>query len=324
MIEKLDELLNRHDFFILTTHDPPDADGIGAQLVLGCILRSRGKRFRIINASPTPEQFRFMDPASQIESWDRERLGSLAEQGAMIIVDTADEYNIGNMREAYCRSREVFVIDHHEPKPHAAFDGIYDQTCASTCELAVELAEAAGAAIDKTAAFAAYTGIVYDTGFFAYAKTGARTFRAAISLLELGADPTEAFVRLCQNTPTRVLLLQKKALASMTICQGGKIAAMVLRNEDFAAAGATLEDTDGFVNFPLKSRDIAVSLMVKETPDLKVRCSLRSKGSVNVAKIAQGFGGGGHINASGFKSDMDVDQALEKTLAAITEHLEGQ
>ena len=324
MPERFIDLLDRHDFFVLTTHDPADADGIGAQMVLACILSERGKRFKIINASPVPEQFRFMDSLARIECWDEGKHRALAEQGALVILDTADEHTLGKMTEVCGQSREVFVIDHHEPKPQAAFFGIYDSAAASTCELAVEIAEAAGATLDAETAFAAYTGMAYDTGFFAYPKTGPKTFRTAISLLERGANPSTAFELLCQNTSTRTLFLQKKAIGSMVIYLGGKVAVQVLRNEDFSETGTTLEDTDGIVNFPLKSRDIAVSLLLKESPDKKVRCSLRSKGLTNVAKIAQEFGGGGHLNAAGFKSKLDVDQTLEKTIASIAGLLEGQ
>ena len=324
MAEKLMELVNRHDFFILTTHDPADADGIGAQMVLAHILRGQGKQFRIINASPMPEQFRFMDPLGQVESWDREKHWALSEQGALIIVDTADENNIGNIREAFYRSREVFVIDHHEPKPHATILGIYDPGYASTCELVVELAQTAEIALDLETAFAAYIGIIYDTGFFAYPKTGPRTFRTALALLEQGVNPNEAFTRLCQNDPIRTLLLQKNAFASMVLHNGNRIATQVLRTEDFVETGASPEDTDGFVNFPLKYREVIISFLAKEMPDNTVRCSLRSKGTLNVAKIAQEFGGGGHINAAGFRSELDIEQTLAQTLAKISRHLDGQ
>jgi len=324
LAKELIALIKQHDFFILTTHDPADADGIGAELVVARILRERGKQAQIINASPMPEQFRFMDPLGQVTQWDKKKHGTLLEQGALIIVDAAEESNLGQMGEEITRSMEVFVIDHHELASDAAFSGIYDPSAASVCEMVVELAEAVGVPLDPMTAFAAYTGIVYDTGFFAYPKTGKRTFRAALSLLELGVNPNEAFTQFCHNSPSRVLHLQQKALKSMAFHYGDRIATQMLRRKDFTETGALPEDTDGFVNFPLKSRVILVSLLLKETPGKTVNCSLRSKGTINVAKIAQKFGGGGHINAAGFKSKLDIDQVLSETLAAIIKQLEEQ
>jgi len=323
MIEKLTALVGRCDSFILTTHDPADADGLGAQMVMACILRSLGKRVRIINAGPMPEHFRFMDGSGIIEQWDRDGQVALPEQFALIILDTADENHIGQMREFIGRAREVFVVDHHEPKPGATLKGIYDATAASTCEMTVELAKAAGSAIDPEAAFAAYVGIAYDTGFFAYPKVGQRTFQAALELLQLGVNPNEAYRRLCENVPVRALRLQQKSLSGLTLHCGNRVAVQVLRREDFAEAGALSEDTDGFVNFPLKARGLAVSFMIKETPEGKVCCSLRSKGTLNVARIAREMGGGGHVNASGFRSSLGLDETLAKTLAKISEQMEA-
>ena len=321
MIDKLKAFMERHDLFILTTHDPADADGLGAELVFACILRSFGKQFRIINSSPIPEQFLFMDRQGLIERLDAEKHNALPEHAAVIMVDTADMHNIGHMRDLVCRAKEIFIIDHHEVMSASHFSGISDPSAASTCELAVELAVALGVTIEGGAAFAAYTGMVYDTGFFAYQKTGTRSFRSAITLLELGVNPTEAYQELCENTATRALLLQKRAFASLELHFGGQVASQVLRLEDFAEAGAINDDADGFVNAPLKAREILVSVMVKESKKGKVKCSLRSKGNIDVSKIAHDFGGGGHVNAAGFKSELNVDQTLALALTKINGYL---
>ena len=323
MIEKLKAFVQKHDSFIITTHDPADADGLGAELTVACILQKWKKTFRIINASSLSPHYQFMDTQGKIEQWDESRHGSLPEQSAMIIVDTAEVNNIGSMKEAALRSNEVFVIDHHEPKPGAGFSGIIDSAASSSCEQAVELAEAADILPDKQTAFAAYTGIVFDTGFFAYSKTGQRAFKAAVRLLSTGIDPSEAYRRLCENSSTGALMLQKKAFKSLSFHNRGRIAAQILRKEDFLETGTRTDDTEGFVNVPLKSRDILVSILVKEYPEGgKTGCSIRSKGSINVAKIAHEFGGGGHINASGYKSNMDVDSTLTATLSKISEILD--
>jgi bifunctional oligoribonuclease and PAP phosphatase NrnA len=321
MIEKIKAFIKRHDLFILTTHDPADADGLGAQLVFACILQKNRKRFRIINSSPIPEQFVFMDRLGMIEQMDPEIHKALPEQAAVIMLDTADLHNIGQMRDLVCRAKEVFIIDHHEVISASHFSGICDATAASTCELTVELAVAMGVTMELETAFAAYTGMVYDTGFFAYQKTSPRSFRAAITLLELGVNPTEAYQELRENTAIRSLLLQKRAFASLEIHCDGQVASQVLRMEDFAQEGAVNDDADGFVNAPLRAREIMVSIMVKESRKGKVKCSLRSKESIDVSKIAHDFGGGGHINAAGFKSSMNIDETLSLVLTKITGYL---
>jgi len=321
MTDKLKAFVARHELFILTTHDPADADGLGAELVFACILREAGKEFRIINSSPVPDQFKFMDNRGIIERWDAEKHDALPEKAAVIMLDTADLHNIGEMRDPVCRAKEVFIIDHHEIIAASVFSGICDPSAASVCEMVVELAVAAGVSIDPDAAFAAYTGMVFDTGFFAYQKTSARSFRAAVNLLELGVNPNKAYCRICENSTARSLLLQKRAFAGMELHCGGTVASQILRTEDFAETGAVNDDADGFVNVPLRAREILVSVMVKESRKGKVKCSLRSKESIDVSKIARDFGGGGHVNAAGFKSDLNTDQTLALVITKITGYL---
>jgi phosphoesterase RecJ-like protein len=321
MIEKLTAFIDRHDFFILTTHDPADADGLGSQMVMACVLREKGKRFRIINGSAIPKQFRFMDPQGMVEQWDKEKHRHLPAQAGLILLDTSDEHHTGKMREPVGEAKEVFVIDHHERKPNVRFSGIAEASAASTSELAVELAHAMGTVLDSGSAFAAYIGIAYDTGFFAYPTTGARTLRSALTLLTLGVNPNDVYQQLHENASVGALLLQKKALSGLTLYCNNRVAVQTLRLADFAEAGALPEESEGFVNFPLKAKEIIVSLLLKESQDGKIRCSLRSKGNVNVAKIAMELSGGGHGNAAGFKSELGIEQVLEKVMDKIAKHL---
>ena len=323
MIEKFEAFISKHDSFVISTHDPADADGLGAELTIALILQERKKKFRIINASPISSNYIFMDPSGIIEQYNETGQGMLPESTVLVLVDTADVNNMGCMREAALRSKEIFYIDHHEPKPDSDLSGIADPSAASTCEMAVELAHAAGVPFNLQTAIAAYAGIVYDTGFFAYSKTGPRAFKAALSLLDAGVDPSAVYHDLCESSPTGTLLLQKKSLDSLAFHCRGRVASQVLRKEDFTETDTQLENSEGFVNIPLKSKDILVSIMIKESPEGKVRCSMRSKGMINVAKIAQDFGGGGHVNASGFKRDRDINKTLAVTLEKISEILVG-
>jgi phosphoesterase RecJ-like protein len=264
-----------------------------------------------------------MDPQGLVEEWDTAQHGSLPETSAMILVDTADVRTTGQMETVIGRAKEVFVIDHHEPGPNPVLRGIVDSTAASTCEMTVELSKDMGVAIDPSAAFDAYIGIAYDTGFFAYPKTGTNTLNAALTLLEQGVQPNDVYRLLHENSSIESLLLQKRALAAMTLHCNNRVAVQVLRLADFAAVGALPEDAEGFVNFPLKARDVAVSVVFKEGVDGRTRCSLRSKGHINVAQIAQEMGGGGHVNASAYKSTIDIERAMAITLEKIAGRLEN-
>jgi len=321
MFDELKSFIERNFHIILTTHDPADADGLGAEIVFARILQQMKKQFRIINGSPIPASFKFMDKFNLIETWDKDKHDSLPEISAILMLDTADLHHTGHMREVICRAADVFVFDHHESNANVSFSGICDSKAASTSELAVEFAEEAGIELDTQTAYAAYAGIAYDTGFFAYQKTGRRTLKAALSLLDVGVNPGGVYKWLHENASIEALMLQKKAIASLKLHFNNRVAVQVLRSNDFTEVGASSEDTEGLVNIPMRAKDILISLLIKEMPDGKIRCSLRSKDNVNVSKIAHDFGGGGHINAAGFKSDLTVEKIIEITMLIISRHL---
>jgi phosphoesterase RecJ-like protein len=313
------DFFERHSSFILTTHAGPDADGLGAELVFARILETMGKEIHILNSDPVPGRFSFLDPENRIGEWLPSRDDSLPEQSALLIVDTSDEYNIGTVKEIMGRVRETFVVDHHEKSPFSSLSGFIDSTASSVCEMAVETAQSAGIVLDKNTATAAYAGISYDSGSFAYIKTTVRTFKAALFLAEAGVVPYFVYGKLNESSSLGALLLQKQVLSSLEIRGKGRIAVQILRKEDLETTGASFEDAESLINIPLKAKDISVSILVKENSEGQVRCSLRSKGTVPVSKIAQFFGGGGHITAAGFRSSAGVDETLEKTLKKVVD-----
>ncbi|MDR2158480.1 MAG: bifunctional oligoribonuclease/PAP phosphatase NrnA [Treponema sp.] len=324
MPESALEFIRRNDSILLTTHEGTDADGLGAEMVFHRIIERMGKRAYILNAAPVAECFSFMDPGRKAGVWDEKSHGPLAENSALLILDTADEYFIGGLRKVLDRTRENFILDHHEPDPFSALKGYTDSSASSTCELAVEIAGMAGIPLDRDTAMAAYAGIVYDTGSFAYTKTTARTFRAALSLIEAGAVPYQVWSALNESGSTEALLLRKKVISTMEIRAGGRAAILIMRREDLASTGACFEDAESFINVPLKAKNIAVSIMIKEDSQGNVRCSLRSKGTVNVSKIARIFGGGGHVTAAGFRSDSSIDETLKRVLEKAEPLLEAR
>ncbi|MDR0878533.1 MAG: bifunctional oligoribonuclease/PAP phosphatase NrnA [Treponema sp.] len=313
--------LEKYPSLIITTHSPADADGLATELVFAQILREMGKTAYLINATPVPQLFSFMDTEKKIETWDEEKHGKLCENSALLIVDTSDEYNIGNMREILGRVREVFVFDHHEKSPFSTLTGVIDSKASSASEMAVETACEMGITLDNDTATAAFAGISFDTGSFAYAKTTGRTFKAALALIAAGVVPYKIYRELNESASLGALLLRRLVLNSLELYANGRVAVLCLRKEDLTSTGAQFEDAESFINMPLRAREVTVSLLIKENEEGNIRCSLRSKGEVNVSKIAQVFGGGGHITAAGFKSKLGFEdtkkQVLEKVLPLL-------
>jgi len=315
------EFLDRHSSLIVTTHDPADADGIGAEMVFSFVARSMGKQVRVVNSGPTVEKFRFIDPDNTIEIWGDVK-EPLDRDAALVILDTADEYFIGELRDIIPYVPEVFVIDHHEPNKFCTLKGYIDNSASSTCEMTVELAQAAGIELTPQYAKAAYAGLIYDTGSFAYAKTSGRTFSTALALVDAGVTPYDIYQRLNESDSIEALLLQKQVLSSLEIHNKGRVAVQMVLKNDLESTGAFFEDSEHFINTPLKSRDILVSVLIKESREGHIRCSLRSKGTVNVSMIAQALGGGGHVSSAGFRSRLSPKETLAIVLSKIADEMD--
>jgi phosphoesterase RecJ-like protein len=308
------EFIKRNSSIILTSHEGADADGIGAELLMAHILENMGKEARIINTEAVTSRYAFMNPKEKIEVWDETKHRGLLEKSALIIVDTSDEYHIGILKSILPKVKEIMVIDHHEPSPFSNLTGYIDSTASSTCEIIIDIAKKAGVALDAACAVAAFAGISYDTGSFAYKKTTVKTFKAALILIKAGAVPSQIYSALNENDSLGALLLQKQVLSSLKLYNLGRIAVQILKKEDLETTGGEFEEAEAFINVPLKSREVEVSILIKENRNGIVRCSLRSKGQVNVSKIAQHFGGGGHATAAGFKSSRGIDETLTRIL----------
>src|SRR3954453_17885315 len=167
-----------------------------------------------------------------------------------------------------------------------------------------------------------YVAIASDTGWFQFSNTRPFTMRLAATLMEAGVDTDQLYQHLYQNERPERVLLQTRAMQSLELLADGKLAVMTVRKQDFADTGAHVPDTENLINIPLQIRTVEVSLLFTETPEPgPIRVSLRSKGSVDVAKFAEQFGGGGHARAAGLKVSKQLAAAREDVVSSFAARL---
>jgi phosphoesterase RecJ-like protein len=323
-LEKIIEFIHAHDCFVLSTHSAPDADGLGSQIVLRGILLYLGKQVRILNTDPVPARFAFLDPSGFIECWNAKLHQSFLAQSGLFILDASDEFNLGVLQqEALPIAQDICVIDHHELSPFTGLRGYIDTNAAATAEIIIELCQRLKVPITLDMANAAYAGLIYDTGSFIYIKTSVRTFKTALRLVQAGVVPYEIYKELFESAPVGALLLKKQVLSTLELHEEGKIAIQMMTRKDLEQTGATYEDAEDLINIPLQSRTVEVSILIKENSEGLIRCSLRSKGKVNVSLLAQSFGGGGHKTAAGFKSSSGLEETKTLVLQRVISAMES-
>ena len=294
--------------FLLTTHESPDGDGLGAEYALASALLDIGKDVLVFNSDPYAAKYAFIDPKKLIHT-----LGA----DGNVVLDT-EPSNIGTIGPAVREqcSRTV-VIDHHSPKEGIEYEGWLVPDASSTCELVFRILESMRIGFKRDVAVALYTGIVYDTGSFIYPKTQARTFRIAETLVSSGAVPNEIFTALYESKSAGALILQSLVTSTMILYEQNKVAVQVMARETLIASGAYYDESQEIVNIPLQCADVRVSVFFKENESGNRRCSIRSKGEVDCAAIAKLFDGGGHKTAAGFRFNKSFAEIQDEVLDII-------
>jgi len=307
----LDEILNqigRRNTFLLTSHARPDGDAVGSTLACAQILRSMGKQASVVLSDGVPVIYRrlpFSD--SVLQSTDQ-----APEADAAIILECD---GLARTRLAGLEGHYLINIDHHATaRPFADINWIDTSACA-TAEMIFRLARHAGVKISPEVATCLYTAVLTDTGSFSFPGTTARTFELALELVKCGADPVHIAHNVYFSAPLSKMRLLGNALTSLH--REGKVVWMHITQEMMEGCDATEEDCEGLVNYALAIGGIEVALFFRELPGGNFRVSLRSKGNVNVAAIAEFFGGGGHECASGCGVNGPLSNALELMLGQL-------
>ncbi len=315
-IRKLENFLGKYDKFIVSTHESPDADGLGAEIAFLDLLKQLGKEAYIFNSDPTPEICKFMDMDNEINILkDKEQLPDDIDDFAQFVLDTNDYDNTGtSYKILHTIVRETFIIDHHEGDLSKVDQNLIKADASSACEIIYDIFQYFGKELSFKTAQALYAGIVFDTGSFKYPKTTSETFSIAAHLLELGVVPFKVFENLFESNSLSSFQLKNKILSSMEVLFDGQMIAMKLTPEMVKSTDGSFSEGESTINMPFTVKGVRASLLVKQDVEGPVKVSMRTKGDLNVAEIAIKNGGGGHKNAAGFKPKATLDEAYEMAM----------
>ncbi len=309
--------------FLLTTHVRPDGDGLGSMLALADVLSRQGKTARLVVASSLPPRYDFLDPGRQVRRFELPG-ADYRDAEAVIVLDTGAWGQLGDFG-TFLRSLTVpkVVIDHHLTQDDLGAVRLVDATAEATGRLVFEAATALGGPLSADAAHALFVALAMDTGWFRHSNTTPATFTLAARLEEAGARPTEAYEQLFERNTLSRLRLTGLVLERLTAAHGGRIAFTEIHKGDYAATGALPQDSEDLVNYTRSLDGVEVGLFFMEQPRGGVKVSFRSRSRIDVARIAETFGGGGHRLASGATLPDPLDEARTRVLAAVAAALDA-
>jgi bifunctional oligoribonuclease and PAP phosphatase NrnA len=308
MLEQVLTEIDRRERFVITSHARPDGDAVGSTLA-GCeILRQMGKHADIVLRDGVPRVYLQLPFADRVTHADVVK----GDYDAAILLECD---NIQRTRLEGLEGRFLINIDHHRSGRNFGNVNWIDPKAVATAELVYKLAKAAGVKITPEIATCLYTAVLTDTGVFMFDGTSEHTFELARELVLAGADPVLCAQHIYFGHSTAKMRLLGAALSALQ--REGPLAWIWVTQEQMERAGAKEEDCEGLVNYALSIGEVEVAVFFRELPDGRFRVSLRSKGKLDVAHIAEEFGGGGHACASGCSADGPLHAAVESVLGKI-------
>lgn len=311
-MEQVLEQIRQRRQFLLSSHARPDGDAIGSVLALSGILRMLDKTADVVMSDPVPVIYKPLPYADSIIHCSR--VNGHYEAAILLECDSVQRTRLQGLDNYF-----LISIDHHVTGKRFANVNWIDPSACACAEMVFRLGKAAGVQITPEIATCLYTAVLTDTGSFAFSNTNAHTFELARQLVELGADPARIAQNVYFSSPTSKMRLLGTALSNLH--REGRLTWMTVTREDINKSGALEEDCEGLVNYALGIAGVEVAMFFRETPDHRVRVSMRSKGAVNVSDMAQCFGGGGHECASGFAVDGPLPAAVDRVLQALRDQL---
>lgn len=325
--DKAVELLEKSTNVLITAHEKPDGDACGCIVALCETLGLLGKRAQPLFLSPLPKWYEFV-PSERIpvlgQDMQKEELeeGRLGQFDLIIIVDSNSHNQLPGL-EKFLKQNEapILVIDHHVTSDGLGDVELSDESAAATGLIVFDLLKHGGWPVNEKMAEALFVATATDTGWFQFRNTDSRVHHACAEFIDAGAEPTQIYDSLYHKFSHARFKLMAAMFDSLELHLDGTYAAMHVSQQDFERTEAEYSDTENLINECHRIATVKASALFIELEDGRVRCSLRSRGAIEVDHIAARFGGGGHKMAAGTYLPGPLENARKLILDAVAKEL---
>ncbi|MDD4980394.1 MAG: bifunctional oligoribonuclease/PAP phosphatase NrnA [Candidatus Omnitrophica bacterium] len=321
-LKKVIACIRRNKAFLITSHTNMEGDALGSELAFYQLLKKLNKSAVIVNEDNLPPEYIFLPRKEKIIKY-RDNLTPVRFD-CFVTLDCSDLSRTGEVYRLNRVKKPILNIDHHISNNN--FGGVnWVEPKASSCsEMVYKLYQAMRVPLDVHSATALYTGIVADTGSFRYSNTSAFTHKAVSKLLKFKLDIPGIYKHIYEDIPYEDMKLLSKILPGMRREAEGKLIWFEVRQKMLRKT-FSFDISEYILSFGRAIKGAEVVVLFKENLGVKdeIRMNFRSQGKVDVNKIAQCFGGGGHKTASGATTHGRIDDVRRKVLAKIRENLKG-
>jgi phosphoesterase RecJ-like protein len=311
---------------LITTHEFPDADGIGSEISLCLALRELGKKCFCVNEEPLLERYQYLDKDQVVHG-----LRSFQEShphfipDLIIVVDTNTKLRVGaKLGQYFGESIPILYIDHHPCRGRNLPGHCIDVNAAATGQIVGEIIEHLGIKFTHKMALPIYTSIIIDTSSFRYPTVSASTHQLVAKLMKTGISPPEAYNGIYGTKRVHHMHLLASILNTASTNESETIAWILLKKNDIDRFAGDVEDTHAFINNLLILNNIKVACMFRDD-GIQMKMSLRSAGDYDVGMIAMALGGGGHSHSAATiltrRDGESVESVIERAIKKIEEVL---
>lgn len=324
IISRILEFISANDNYLVTTHQNADGDAYASALAVAYFLKKLGRKYKvIIHDQDKNTKYQYLWgweeiislPKDQDNSLDRNRM----KYDAAIILDVPSKVRIGNPSKLLPPPEKCVKVDHHPEEDNLSHIGLVDTAASSTCQLIYEIFSQGNVQFDNELANLVFCGIMYDTGRFSFSNTRQRDFEIAAHLLQFGVKPHDVANRLFFSSSFESLRIIGKGLAEMQSHLEGRLCIIflplsVMQNNNHG-------EIEELANYSVAIKGSEVGLFIRETKPNFFKVSFRSRGLVNVNKVAKAFGGGGHEHAAGCKFEGDFENLKGRLIDEVGKQL---
>ncbi len=313
------EEIKRGRRFLVISHVNPEGDAVGSLLGLSLALKEAGKDVVAYLEDPVPALFRFLPGSNEVVH----SLEGMEPFDATFAVDCGQFGRLGKGFATFKGRGTLINIDHHKTNDHFGDINIIVPEASAAGEIVFDLLKEAGLRITEDVAVNLYVAIHTDTGSFRYSSSTPEAFRKAGELVRLGADPWKIASRVYENHPLKRFRLLQEALSTLEVKDEGRIAVLTITQDMLKRVNGTKDLVDGFVNYARAVEGVEVGVLLRECGRDEYKISLRAKGDVDVSKVAEKFGGGGHPHAAGCNIKGSLEEVKEKIVNELKEAIMG-
>jgi len=315
----LNEIINKikcSENIGITFHISPDGDSLGSALALMIGLKKINKNVYIICNDNIPDIYDFLPYIKEL-SVDSYKINNI---DCIIVLDCGNFSRISANLDLNNKEYTLINIDHHISNEKYGDLNYISPTSAAVGEIIYELLKLLYVPVDKDMATCLYTSIISDTGGFKHSNTTSTTHKIAGELIDIGIDHSEIYRMLFENVKFERVKLYGKVIDAMYLSKDKNICIMKLTKKMLDEIGIEASDTSDIISIGVNIDTVEVTVLLKET-DKGTKVSLRSKSIVDVRKIAEYFGGGGHIRASGILINKPLKETENLIIKAIEKEL---